>query len=76
VLALVMLALYVLCFVVQPASDFFELVPVGAALFGLTAVAAIAWAVITVVAWRADVYQRCMSLVAGWRGRRSPQPAD
>jgi cation-transporting ATPase E len=76
VLALVMLALYVLCFVVQPASDFFELVPLGAGVFALTAVVAAGWAVITVVLWKAEVYRRGLAVVAGWRGRRLAQPAD
>jgi cation-transporting ATPase E len=76
VLALAMLALYVLCFVVEPASDFFELVPLGAGVFALTAVVAVAWAVITVVLWRVEAYQRCLDLVAGWRARRVAQPAD
>jgi cation-transporting ATPase E len=75
-LALAMLGLYVLCFVVQPASDFFELVPLGVGVFALTAVVAAAWAVITVVLWRAEVYQRGQALVAGWRGRKVAQPAD
>ena len=76
VLALAMLALYVLCFVVEPASDFFELVPLGAGVFALTAVVAVAWAVVTVVLWRVEAYQRCLDLVAGWRARRVAQPAD
>jgi cation-transporting ATPase E len=76
VLALAMLAIYVLCFVVQPARDFFELVPLGAGVFALTAVVASAWAVITVVLWRMGAYSRVMALISGLRGRRVPQPAD
>jgi hypothetical protein len=75
-LALAMLAIYVLCFVVAPARDFFELVPLGAGVFALTAVVASAWAVITVVLWRTDAYTRAIALVGGLVGRRVPQPAD
>jgi cation-transporting ATPase E len=74
-LALAMLALYVLCFVVPPASDFFELVPLGWGIFALTALAAGAWAVITVVLWRADAYDRCLAAIAGLRRRKAPQTA-
>jgi cation-transporting ATPase E len=76
VLALAMLALYVLCFVVQPARDFFELIPLGVGVFALTAVVASAWAVITIVLWRTDAYSRLITLIGGLRGRRVPQPAD
>jgi hypothetical protein len=76
VLALAMLALYVLCFVIQPASDFFELVPLGPGIFLLTAVVAVAWAAITIVLWRTDVYQRILDVVMGWRSGKVPQPAD
>jgi cation-transporting ATPase E len=75
-LALAMLSLYVLCFVVQPASDFFELVPLGLGVFALTAMVALAWAVASVVLWRTEAYDRCVAALAGLRGRVTPQPAD
>jgi cation-transporting ATPase E len=75
-LALAMLALYVSCFLVAPASDFFELVSLPMGAIGLTALAAIVWALVTIALWRADAYQRCLDLISGWRGRNAPQPAD
>jgi cation-transporting ATPase E len=71
-LALVMLALYDLCFLVPPASDFFELVYLPVGVIALTALAAATWACLTVILWRSDAYRRCLALVA--RLRRVPQP--
>jgi len=64
ILALLMLGAYGLCVLVAPASDFFELAPLPGGVFALTALAAIVWAVVTVLLWRVDAYAR----VASWLG--------
>jgi len=76
VLALLMLAAYDLCFLVPPASDFFELVYLPFEVVALVALVAAAWAVITVAVWRADAYAHILALVGRWRGRTAAQPAD
>lgn len=75
VLALVMLAAYDLCFIIEPIRDFFELAQLSAGVVALTGIAAIAWAVITVVLWRTDAYTRVLGVVARVRGTTEPQPA-
>jgi cation-transporting ATPase E len=76
VLALLMLAAYDLCFIIQPASDFFELVHLPSGVVAVTGLAAIAWAAVTVLLWRSDAFGRAQAVLAARRAGRRPQPAD
>lgn len=73
ILALVMLAVYDLCFLVQPASDFFELVYLPGVVIALIALVSVAWAAVTVLLWRTDAYDRVVSLVGR---RRAPKVSE
>ncbi|HYI21477.1 MAG TPA: HAD-IC family P-type ATPase [Candidatus Limnocylindrales bacterium] len=58
VLALALLALYGLFFVVPPVRDFFELTPLAWPDIALIAGAAVAWAVLVLLMWRARLVER------------------
>jgi cation-transporting ATPase E len=70
ILALLMLGAYDLCFLVAPASDFFELAYLSGGVIALTALVAVVWATLTVLLWRTDAYDRLVARVTGWRTAR------
>jgi cation-transporting ATPase E len=73
ILAAVMLAVYGAFFVIPFTRDFFELAPLGLDHVVVVALAAVAWALVVVLAWRGRAYER---VAAAWHAFRTLPRAE